>query len=99
MILTKTEVREIDSENNIIKSRSETYGCPGERNIVATFKPKFFKLSWRIFLEVSKLRVIFGEVLSRVYQHHISDYTSDVIAPRAAARLARPSDRPWYNDN
>ena len=30
-----------------------------------------------------------------VYQHHISDYSSDVLATWAAVRLARPFDRHW----
>jgi hypothetical protein len=43
---------------------------------------------------VPKLRIIFGQIIFRlqtlVSGHYISDYSSDVLAPRAAAWLARP---------
>jgi len=43
MILTKTDIREIDCGNKIIKSRPETYRCPGDRNTVATFKTEILQ--------------------------------------------------------
>jgi len=59
-------------------------GAPGSLIIWHTLKPIFFKVSslghgWR----VSKFRIIFGEILTRVKprvcQHYTSDYSSDIL--------------------
>lgn len=41
------------------------------------------------------LSIIFGEIFPIVYWHRISDYSSDVVASGAAARLACPLIWPW----
>jgi len=50
------------------------------------------------FEGVTKLRVTFRKLLPRVetwvYKHHISDYFSDTLPPRPAARLPLPLFRP-----